>query len=119
MPAKIVRAEELNWILPPGHESSYSKLLLNPENSETQYFDFRVAITRPQGQIFAHKHERAENIYYVIRGEGVIELDGARHVIRPGMCVFIPPGIVHGLFNTGFEDLVTIVVAGPPSDMKR
>jgi mannose-6-phosphate isomerase-like protein (cupin superfamily) len=33
------------------------------------------------------------------------------------MVVHIPPGVRHGIFNTGVEDLVFIVVASPPYDM--
>ena len=66
-----------------------------------------------------HTHETAENIYYVIKGQGVVELDGKRHLIGPGMVVFIPAGVEHGIANTGFEDLVFIVAASPPQDMPR
>lgn len=34
-----------------------------------------------------------------------------------GKAKVIPPGVRHGIFNTGLEDLVFIVVASPPSDM--
>lgn len=33
------------------------------------------------------------------------------------MVVHIPPGVRHGIFNTGLEDLVFLVVASPPADM--
>ena len=31
--------------------------------------------------------------------------------------IHIPPGVRHGIFNTGLEDLVFLVVASPPYDM--
>jgi mannose-6-phosphate isomerase-like protein (cupin superfamily) len=117
--ARVVRSEEVDWIEPPLHFGSYSKLLINPENSATKSVDFRVSITRPHGRIEQHVHERAENIYYVVKGRGIVELDGERHLMDPGMLVFIPPGVEHALFNTGFEDLVTVVVACPADDMDR
>lgn len=119
MQARVFRAEQVNWIEPPGHRSSFSKMLINPENSDTKYFDFRVSITYPYGQIDAHKHEVAENIYYVLQGNGIIELDGERELVSPGFVIFIPPGVVHALYNTGFENLITVVVAGPAHDMPR
>lgn len=33
------------------------------------------------------------------------------------MVIHIPPGVRHGIFNTGLEDLVFLVVAAPPYDM--
>jgi oxalate decarboxylase/phosphoglucose isomerase-like protein (cupin superfamily) len=35
------------------------------------------------------------------------------------MGVFIPPGVKHGIYNTGLEDLVFVVVACPADDMPR
>ncbi len=119
MRARVIDATTVDWIEPPGHEGSYSKLLVNPENSETQYLDVRVSITRPQGAIEPHSHAEAENVYYVIQGTGVIDLDGVRQLVRPGIAVFIAPGVRHALYNTGFENLVTLFVGCPATDMHR
>ena len=35
------------------------------------------------------------------------------------MVVHIPAGVRHGIFNTGLEDLIFIVVASPPADMPQ
>jgi oxalate decarboxylase/phosphoglucose isomerase-like protein (cupin superfamily) len=35
------------------------------------------------------------------------------------MGVFIPPGVKHGIYNTGLEDLVFVVVAWPADDIPR
>ena len=43
-----------------------------------------------------------------------MELDGERILLEPHMGAFIPPGVTHGIYNTGLEDLVFIVVACPP-----
>ena len=48
-----------------------------------------------------------------------MELDGERILLERHMGVFIPPGVKHGIYNTGLEDLVFIVVACPPDDMPR
>ncbi len=48
-----------------------------------------------------------------------MELDGERILLEPRMGVFIPPGVTHGIYNTGLEDPVFIVVARPPDDMPR
>jgi len=43
----------------------------------------------------AHYHKRSTELYYVLRGEGQITLDGRSHAVRPGSLVQIPPGVVH------------------------
>lgn len=118
MKAKVFRASEIDWIEAPGHFSAFSKLLVN-ESDGSKYFDFRVSSYQPKGYCEVHSHETAENIYYILKGEGIIELDGKRHPVNPGMGVFIPPGMEHGIWNTGFEDLIFIVIASPPHDMPR
>jgi mannose-6-phosphate isomerase-like protein (cupin superfamily) len=43
----------------------------------------------------AHYHERLTEIYYVLEGEGHIELDGEMVPVRPGSAVLIFPGTRH------------------------
>ena len=45
-----------------------------------------------------------------------MEIDGSRRVVRRHDVIFIPPGVVHALHNTGFQDLVFIVVTTPATD---
>lgn len=115
--AKVIRIEEAFWEQPPSHFEAFSKMLIHPTNSDTRYFDFRLSIYRPKGYAEVHVHKLAENIYYILQGKGIVELDGEKHLVEPHMVVHIPPGVRHGIFNTGLEDLVFIVVASPPSDM--
>jgi len=115
--AKIMRIEEAFWELPPAHFDAFSKMLIHPTNADTCYFDFRLSSYQPKGYAEVHVHEVAENIYYILRGKGIVELDGKKHLVEPNMVIHIPPGVRHGIFNTGIEDLVFIVVASPPSDM--
>jgi len=41
-------------------------------------------------------HEQAENLWYVLRGKGLVELAGERILLDPHTRVFIPPGVKHG-----------------------
>jgi mannose-6-phosphate isomerase-like protein (cupin superfamily) len=42
-----------------------------------------------------HYHGETEEIYYVVEGEGEMELDGERRVVGVGDAVLIPPGAWH------------------------
>jgi len=59
-----------------------------------------------------HYHKRLSETYYVIEGEGEIELDGIRKRIEPGTVIYIPPGTVHRAI--GNLKILNIVV--PPFD---
>ena len=115
--AKVMRIEEAFWEQPPAHFDAFSKMLVHPTNADTRYFDFRLSSYQPKGYAEVHVHEVAENIYYILQGRGIVELDGEKRLVEPHMVIHIPPGVRHGIFNTGLEDLVFVVVASPPSDM--
>lgn len=38
-----------------------------------------------------HYHKRLTEIYYILEGEGEMELDGERHPVRPGDAILIKP----------------------------
>jgi mannose-6-phosphate isomerase-like protein (cupin superfamily) len=42
-----------------------------------------------------HYHKRLTEIYYILEGEGQMELDGERHPVRPGDAILIKPGCRH------------------------
>ena len=42
-----------------------------------------------------HYHKKMTEIYYVIEGEGHIELDGEIHPLKPETAIFIKPGCRH------------------------
>jgi len=50
-----------------------------------------------------HTHKIQEQVYHVLDGEGIMEIDGARRVVRRHDVVFIPPGVEHALYNSGLE----------------
>jgi mannose-6-phosphate isomerase-like protein (cupin superfamily) len=43
----------------------------------------------------AHYHKKLTEIYYILAGEGEMELDGQRHPVRPGDAILIKPGCRH------------------------
>ena len=42
-----------------------------------------------------HYHEKHTEIYYILEGEGFIELDGEKTPVKPGTAILIPPGVRH------------------------
>ena len=44
----------------------------------------------------AIRYEGHDEIFYVIAGEAEIDFDGGRHVLKPGMAVFVPEGCTYG-----------------------
>jgi oxalate decarboxylase/phosphoglucose isomerase-like protein (cupin superfamily) len=51
-----------------------------------------------------HWHAQPE-IYYVLSGTGEVEIQGAKHLLKPNTVVFIPGNAPHALTNTGTNSL--------------
>ena len=65
-----------------------------------------VAELAPDGTVgnATHRHAAAE-FYYVLSGEGLVEVDGVTSPVRPGSAVLIPGNSWHSLANTGTTTL--------------
>ena len=111
-PAASVMWEEL----PAHHRGAYSKMLVRPEPCASKTLDYRVSVYQPSGYAAPHRHRIKEQIYHVLEGEGLMELDGERTVVRKDDIIFIPPGVEHAIYNTGMTDLRFIVVTSPPDE---
>ncbi|MBL28742.1 MAG: cupin [Rhodospirillaceae bacterium] len=115
--AVIHEGAAVMWEDLPGHFlGAYSKLLVRPENESARIIDFRVSCYQPKGYVAPHTHKIQEQVYHILSGEGLMETDGARQVVRENTTIFIPPGVEHALYNTGNTDLTFIVVTAPPED---
>jgi len=64
-----------------------------------------------------HAHERAEHVYYILSGKGVMTLGDRTFVVSRTPRFFIPPGLAHAIDNTGLENLVFIVVNVPADEL--
>jgi len=71
-----------------------------------------VALVEVRGEGEPHYHSRTEEIYFVVRGEGIVELDGRPVEVKEGDLIVIEPGTVHSV--DGEMDL--LVVCSPPFD---
>lgn len=61
-----------------------------------------------------HYHRASEEIYFVLKGSGELELDGERRHVRPGDAALIPPGTWHTLENDGTSELRILCCCAPP-----
>lgn len=59
-----------------------------------------------------HFHELTDEVYYVIEGEGKIELDGRVREVSPGTAVYIPAGVAH----RGCGGFTAVIASSPPFD---
>jgi len=60
----------------------------------------------------AHYHKKATEIYYILEGEGAVELNGEDVPVCPGTAVLIRPGT----FHRGKGRMRLLVICIPPFD---
>jgi len=116
--AAIIRnIAEVPWRQFPNHYGgALSKPLVMPETAGTRHLDYRISMYQPMAYVELHSHEIQEQVYHVLEGEGLMQIDGKPHVVRKHDVIFLPPGVKHDIANTGLVDLVFIVVTSPVQD---
>jgi len=115
--ASIRNIAEVAWEeLPAHHGGAFSKLLVHPETTGSRHIDHRISAYQPRAHVAPHTHKVQEQVYHVLDGEGLMEIDDSKRVVRRHDVIFIPPGVRHAIYNTGLTDLVFLVVTSPVSD---
>ena len=90
--ASIRNIAEVLWQTPPEHYDAHSKMLVTPETAATKRFDYRISSYQPKGYVATHRHRVQEQVYHVLEGEGLMELDGVRSVVRTHRLHLHPAG---------------------------
>ena len=115
--ACIRNVVETPWQQYPGHfGGALSKALVRPETAGSKLVDYRISTYQPMAYVEVHKHKVQEQIYHVLEGEGSMEIEGKKQIVRKHDVIFIPPGLSHSIVNNGLTDLTFIVVTTPTED---
>ncbi|MFZ0859793.1 MAG: cupin domain-containing protein [Candidatus Sulfotelmatobacter sp.] len=66
-----------------------------------------------------HHHERAQQFFYILTGEVLMEINGENMLIPAGSGVRIPPGTRHQIRNPSSGPVRFLVISQPPSQGDR
>ncbi|MEM4724501.1 MAG: TIGR04076 family protein [Candidatus Hadarchaeum sp.] len=108
----IVDTASLAWAPHRTCAGVYTQSLVDQKISQ----DLEVKLVRiaPGAEISPHVHEHSAETFYVLSGEGAFYVGDRLVPCRAGSCAHAKPGVVHGLKNTGQEDLQLLAVFTPP-----
>jgi quercetin dioxygenase-like cupin family protein len=84
---------------------------INLFESERMFCD--IYCFKPGQEQKIHKHEGSDKIYYILEGEGHFKVGSEEKEFRSGTAIWIPPGVEHGVKNSGSDPLVTLVFMAP------
>ena len=84
------------------------------ELHHTELQSLAEATLEPDEATARHYHRLTEEIYFVIKGSGRMEVDGATQIVRRGDAILIPAGAWHSLENNGNSELRILCCCAPP-----
>jgi mannose-6-phosphate isomerase-like protein (cupin superfamily) len=96
-----------------GDDRSIIRELASPTNSGLTRHSLAEIRHPPGTASLEHFHTEAEEVYFVLSGQGGIRVDGETHTIGPGDVVVITPGERHKVWQEGEGDLVLLVTCVP------
>jgi mannose-6-phosphate isomerase-like protein (cupin superfamily) len=62
-----------------------------------------------------HHHEHAQQFFYILTGEVLMEIEGETTLVQAGTGIRIMPGIRHQVRNPSSEAVRFLVISQPPS----
>jgi mannose-6-phosphate isomerase-like protein (cupin superfamily) len=71
------------------------------------------ALVRPSTSTLPHRFHTASEVYYILRGRGVMHIDEESEEVSPGDVIYIPPQGVQHITNDGTEDLEFLCIVSP------
>ena len=73
----------------------------------------------PRTSEVRHFHLRAQQFFYILSGEAVMEVDGRPVTLSSGHGIWIPVGTPHQMRNDSNQEIHFLVVSHPPSHGDR
>ncbi len=96
-----------------------SWIIVSEKTCGSQNLAMGVNKTHVGGMVPPHKHEKEEEVMFFIKGKGQFITDNEVIELKPGICVYNPPGETHKIVNTGDEDLEFVWIYAPQLESHR
>lgn len=87
--------------------------MLHPDKADLEIrYSLAHATVKPGNTSQKHILKTSE-VYYILEGEGEMFIDDEKQNVKPGDTVYIPPGAVQCIRNTGNSDLIFLCIVDP------
>lgn len=94
-------------------DTSIIREILAPRNACIRNQSLAEATLSPGACTEAHYHPRAEEIYYILTGQGRMRIGEEEARVARGDGIAIPAGQPHQIWNDGLEDLIFLCCCAP------
>jgi len=108
---EVIKRDQVNPLV--SEHGEIVRELASPSIASLHHHSVAEVIIRPGGRSVRHYHCQAEEVYYILQGQGQMVIDGGVRQVGPGDTVIIPPLSQHHIRNIGAEELVMVVTCAP------
>jgi len=95
-------------------DGSEIRELMHPDHHGPGRQSLAEATVWPGTATARHRHERAEEIYHITRGQGLLTIGEREIEVGAGDTIRIPAGAPHCIANTGTVPLKVLCLCTPP-----
>ena len=108
------RADYRAYRISPG-DTNRLVLVFDPTGEQAN-FVFAIEIFDVGGRTPPNVHSAAQEMFYVLAGEGIAHAGGRSVAFKRGDSLLLPPGTTHQIENTGTSRLYCMTVMVPDQD---
>ena len=90
--------------------------MLNPKHDTDPLhlgYSLAHATLPPKKTSLPHRFKTASEVYYVLKGDGMMHIDDETKSVGPGDTIYIPPKAVQFIENIGENDLEFLCIVYP------
>ena len=106
---KLMRIEDLPGVLPARHYDLLSRRIAQASIG-AKAMEVSQVCMEPNARADPHTHEKAEQLFIVLKGEMAIKTAQGEVRMKQGEAAFIYPGEVHENYNMGEGETEYIVI---------
>lgn len=115
MRATLRPARDLRGFRIAPTDTNYFACLFDPI-ADAVDFTLVVEIFAPGGATPPNTHRRAQEVFFVLAGQGIAVADGVETAIAAGDTLLVPPGVEHVIRNTGAGKLYCLTLMAPDEE---
>jgi mannose-6-phosphate isomerase-like protein (cupin superfamily) len=111
----VKRLGELKTIA--GLDNTIIREMLNPLHESglvSLNYSLAHATLEPNVSSLPHKFFTASEVYYILKGTGLMHIDDETAEVGPGDTIYIPPQAIQYIENTGKDNLEFLCIVYPP-----
>ncbi len=90
------------------------KEIFHPRNSPLNAMSLAEAILDPGKSTKYYYHKKSDEIYFILQGTGIVEIDGEKRKVKKNDCILIKAKSKHRIKNFGKVQLRILCFESPP-----